>query len=126
NDSKKLQIMLKTAGRRCQLAHAGIEHVLACVPERSMAQVMRQRDGLGEVFMQTQVAGQRTGNLRDLYAVCQPCAEQITFVIDENLGFVLKQPEGIAMDDTITIALEGIASHGRGLGVQTPTRAVRV
>ncbi|KAG1247975.1 hypothetical protein G6F65_019876 [Rhizopus arrhizus] len=77
--AQALQIVLKAPGLGRQLAHAGVQFVLAGVAERRVAQVMRQRDGFGQVFGQPQAAGQCAPDLRDFQAVGQAGAEQIAF-----------------------------------------------
>ena len=97
-----LQVMLEAA----VFLHAGIQGILAGMPERRVAQVVGQRNRLHQVLVQAQVAGDRTGDLRDFDAVGQAGAEQIAFVIDEHLGLVFQAPESGRMDNAVAIALE--------------------
>src|SRR5690606_27896443 len=101
---------------------AGVQLILPRVPEGRVAQIVSQRDRLGQVFMQTQVAGQRARYLGHFYAVRQAGAEQVALVVDEDLRLVFKQAECIAMNDAITVALELIAACWRGLDMPTPAR----
>ncbi len=48
NYSQALQIMFKTA--KC--LHAGIQGILTGMPKRGMAQIMRQRNGFDQIFIQ--------------------------------------------------------------------------
>ena len=85
-----LQVVLETAVG----AHALVERILAGMAERRVTQVMRQRNGLDQVFIQTQGAGDRAAELRDFQRMRQPCAEQIALVVQKNLGFVDQPSKG--------------------------------
>ena len=68
--------------------HAGVQRVLAGVAERRMAEVVRQRDRLGQVFVQVEIAGDRAPELGELgerfLRKRQPSLEaQIANVADE-------------------------------------------
>ena len=82
--AQALQVVLKAAVRR----HAFIECVLAGMAERRVSQVMRQRHGLDQIFVQAQRAGDRAAELRDFQRMRQPGAEQVALVVQKNLGFV--------------------------------------
>src|SRR5690606_39603940 len=109
-----------------KLVHAGIELVLPRMAGGGVAQIVSQRNGFGQVFMQAQVACQRTRDLSNFDAVRQAGAEEVAFMVDEYLGLVFQQPEGIAMDDAVAIALEVISALGRGFGMLTAAAAFGV
>ncbi|SUE42435.1 Uncharacterised protein [Ralstonia mannitolilytica] len=117
-----LQVVLETAVR----LHAIVERILACVAERRVAQVVRERDGLHQVFVQPQAARDRPGDLRHLKAVRQARAKQVALVVDEDLCLVFEPPEGRAVDDAVAIALELGARGGRRFGVHAAARLRRM
>src|SRR5690606_25088115 len=86
--------------------HAGVELVLARVPEGRVAEVVRQRDRLDEVLVEAQASCDRARDLRDLDRVRKPRAEQVAFVIDEDLRLVLEATERRAVHDAVAVALE--------------------
>src|SRR5690606_34894731 len=112
-----LQIVLEAARLGRQLLHAGVQFVLAGMAERRVAQVVRQGDGLDEVFVQAQVASDGARQLGHFQAMGQARAEQIPFVVDEDLGLVFQQAEGVAVDDAVPVPLEGVAALRRGFRV---------
>ncbi len=118
--------MLEAARLGREFAHAGVEFVLTGMAERRMPQVVRQRDGFGQVFGQPQAARQRARDLGDFQAVGQAGAEQVAFMVHEDLGFVFQAPERAGMDDAIAVALEFRPIFRRGLGVGPPARLRRV
>ena len=124
--AQALQVVLEAAGLGRQLAHAGVEFVLPGVAERRVAQIMGQRDGLGQVFRQGQAARQRASDLRHFQAVGQAGAEQVAFVIDEDLGLVFQPPERAGMHDAVAIALELGPIFRRRLGMGPTARSGRV
>ncbi len=67
---------------------------------------MGERQGLGEVLVEAERAGDGTGDLRDFEAVGEARAVMVALVIDENLCLVLQAPERGRMDDAIAVALE--------------------
>ena len=89
DDAQALQIVLETAVG----AHAIVERILAGVAERRMPQVVRQRNGFGEVFVEAQRARDAAGDLRHFKRVRQPRAKKIALVINEDLSLVFKAPE---------------------------------
>ena len=68
--------------------HAGVERVLAGVAEGRVAEVVRQRDRLDQVFVQPQRARDRAAELRHLERMRQPGAEQVALVVQEDLRLV--------------------------------------
>ena len=86
--------------------HALVERVLAGMAEGRVAEVVRQRQRLGQVLVEPEGAGQRPGDLAHLDGVGQPGAEMVALVIDEDLRLVLEPAEGGGMDDPVPVALE--------------------
>src|SRR5262245_24856569 len=86
HDAQALQIVLEAAVR----LHAGVECVLPCVSERCMTQIMSQRDRFGQVLLQ---------------AMSKPGAEEVAFVVDEDLRLVFEAAERVGVDDAVAVAL---------------------
>jgi hypothetical protein len=66
---------------------------------------MAQGDGLGEVLVQAQGAGDSAADLRYLQGVGEAGAVVVAFRGDKHLGFMLQAPEGLAMDNPVAVAL---------------------
>lgn len=115
-----LQIVFKAA----IVSHAGIERILARVAERRMPQVMGERDCFNQIFVEPEVAGDRTPQLSHLKRMRHPGAKKIPLVIQENLGFIDQTAKSAAVDDAIAVPLEGCAGRrGRLLKVTSPRPA---
>jgi hypothetical protein len=103
--------------------HAGVERVLAGMPERGVAEVVAERDRFREVVVELERPGERPGDLRDLDRVREAGAEMIAAMIDEHLGLVGEAAEGGRMNDAVAVALEfGAGRRGR-LGDEARGRA---
>ena len=74
--------------------------------ERCVSQVVRQRQGFGQVFVQLESPGNRSRNLSGLEGVCQAGSVMVALVIDEDLSFVLETPKSGGVNDPIAIALK--------------------
>ena len=98
------------------IGHAGVERVLARMPERRVAKVVAERDGFREVVVEPQRASERARDLRHLDRVGETGAEMIALVIDEHLGLVGEAAEGGRMDDPVAVALEVGPRRRRRLG----------
>ena len=95
-------------GSTANFPHAGIQRLLASMPEWGMDQVVRQRRSLSQfrgkttmkcrIFKQ-QILGNGSGDLRNFHAVSQPCAVKIRLSDSENLRLPLKPPKGRTMQD---------------------------
>ena len=72
---------------------------------------MPQGDSLGQVLIQPQGPAQRPGDLADLQGMGQPGAVVVPLRGKEHLGFVGQPPEGIAVQDPVSIPLER-GAHG--------------
>ena len=114
--AQRLQIMFEAA----VFAHAGVQRVLAGMAEGGMAEIMRERHRLHQVFVQPQQAGGRAADLRHLDAVGEPGTEQVALVVDEHLGLVLQPPERGGMDDAVAVALEFGTRRREGLRMLPP------
>ena len=108
------------------LGHAGVKRVFAGMSERGVAEIVAERDRLGEIVVEPQGAGERARDLRDLDRVGEAGAEMIALVIDEHLGLVGEAAKGGRVNDAVAVALEFAAGRRRRLGDQTSRRAGRV
>ena len=91
--------------------HALVELVFPGMAERRMAEIMREREGFGEVFVETERAGDAAGNLGDFEGMRQAGAVMIALMSHENLRFLLQAPESSGVDDAVAVALEGRAGR---------------
>jgi hypothetical protein len=82
-----------------------------------MTEVVGERDGFSEVFIQLERAGDAAGNGGNFHRVREPCAEMITRAVQKNLRFVFKPAEGARVDDAVAIALVFRAPGGRRLAI---------
>ncbi len=103
-----------------------IERALAGMAERRMAEIMRQRQGLGEVLVEPQPPRQGARHLGHFERVGEPCAVVIALVEHEDLRLVLQPAERSRMDDAVAIAAEGAAAPARRLGVEPAAAQVGV
>ena len=94
------------------LAQAAIEHLLARVSERRVAEVVAEPDRLDQVLVEPQRPGDRPGDLRDLDRVGQTRPVVVPLRGDEDLRLVLEAAERLAVDDPVAVALR-TASAGR-------------
>ena len=113
DDAQGLQVVLEAAVG----LHAGVQRVLAGVAERRVAEVVGERDGLGQVLVEPQAARDRARDLRHFEAVGEPRAEEIAFVVDEDLRLVFEPPERRGMDDAVAVALVFAAAARRRLAM---------
>ena len=87
----RLQPGQQAEGLRVALEPAAVgaelgEHPLAVVPERRVAEVVRQRGGLDDVGLAAEGARQVPGDLGDLEAVGQPVAHEVVGLRPDDLG----------------------------------------
>jgi hypothetical protein len=76
-----------------------------------MAQVVSERQRLGEVFIQAQGARKRPGDLRNFERMRESRTVVVTFVIDEYLRFMGQPAERSRVDNPVAIAAERIAGR---------------
>ncbi len=121
HDAQALAVVLEAPVRLQEL----VQHVLARVAERWMAEVVGQDDRLDQVLVRAQGARGGSRDLSDLERVGQPVPEVIPFRVGEDLGLVLQAPERARVQDAVAVALEGGAIGVRGLGLDAATRVAR-
>ena len=90
DDAQALHVVLEAS----VLIHQLIQYLLAGMAERRMAEVVRQRDGLREVFVQAQGAGDRAADRRHFDGVREPGPQVVTRAVEKDLRLVLETPEG--------------------------------
>src|SRR5581483_1906346 len=100
DDAEALLVVVEAAG------HQLIDHPLAGVPERRVAEIVPERDRFGELFVQAKDLGDRARDLRDLERVRQARAVVIAGRGEEDLRLVLQPAERLAVDDAVAIALK--------------------
>ena len=100
DDAQALLVVIEAAG------HELVDDALAGVAERRVAEIVAERDRLGQLLVEPQHLGDAARDLRDLERVGQPRAVVIAGRREEHLRLVLQPPERLAVDDAIAIALE--------------------
>ncbi len=104
-----------------QALEAAVERPLAGMPERRMAEIVRERQCLGEVLVEAERARQRTRNLGDFQGVGEARSKVVALVEDEHLRLVRQPAERRRMDDAVAIAAERrCASDLTGSGWSRP------
>ena len=98
------------------LGHAGVQRVLAGMPEGGMAEVVAKRDRFREIVVELKRPSERAGDLRHLDRMGEASAEMVALVIDEHLGLMGEPAEGGRMDDAVAVALELGPRRRRRLG----------
>jgi hypothetical protein len=86
--------------------HPLVQRFFAAMAEGRVPQIMRQRDALNEIFIETERPGQIARNLRHFHRMRQPRAHVIIFARDKDLRLSLQTPEGCTVDDAVAIALK--------------------
>ena len=110
DDAQSVAVVVEAA----VLGHAGVERVLAGMPERRVAEIVAKRDRFREIVVEPQGASERARDLRHLDRVGEAGAEMVALVIDEHLRLVGETAEGGRMDDAVAVALEvGPRRRGR-------------
>ena len=67
---------------------------------------MGQTDGLGQILVEAQGAGNGAGDLRHFQCVGEPGAVEVALRREKHLRFLLEPPERLAVDDPVTVPLE--------------------
>src|ERR1700682_634391 len=91
-----------------------------------MAEMVGQRQRLGQIFIDAERARQRPRHLRDFERMGEAGAVVIALVEHENLRLVLEAAERGRMDDTVAVAAEGAAALADRLRVQPPAALLRI
>ena len=101
-DADALRGVVPAIGRE-----VGRERLLAGVPERGVADVVAERDRLGQRLVEREAGRQAARDLRHLEGMGQAGDEVVALGVEEDLRLVLQAAEGLGMDDPVPVALEG-------------------
>ena len=104
DDAQRLLVVAEAAAEA--LRKHLVERLLARVAERGVAEVVPERDRLGQILVQPQGPGDGAGDAGGLERVREPRAVVVALRVDEDLRLVLEAPERLAVDDPVAVALE--------------------
>src|SRR5882724_7977605 len=90
DDSERMDIVVEAVPIG---AHEAVELSLAGVGERRMPNIVDQGKGFGEFLVESEGAGDRTGDLRDFERVSKAGAEVIGKTFGEDLGLAFQAAE---------------------------------
>ena len=116
DDAQALLVVVEAAG------HQRVDDALAGVAERRVAEIVAERDRLGQLFVQAQHLRDRARDLRHLERVRQARAVVIAGRREEHLRLVLQPAERLAVDDAIAVALKRRPDVVFRLGAQAAAR----
>ena len=83
-----------------------------------MPEIVRQREGLGEVLVEAERARKRAGDLGGLKGMGKAGAEMVALMEDEHLRLVGEPAKGRGVNDAVAIAAEGVAGAACPLAVE--------
>ena len=83
---------------------AGVERTLAGMAERRMAEIVGERQRLGQVLVEAERAGERARDLGHLERMGEPRAVMVALVEHEDLGLVLEAAERGRVNDAVAVA----------------------
>ena len=118
DDAQRLEIMLEAAER----FHTGVQGVLPRVAERGVPEVVRERDRLGQILVQSQRPRHAARNLRNFERVREAGAKHVPFMIHEHLGLVFEPAKRGTVDNAVAVALKLGAKRRRSFGVLASAR----
>src|ERR1035437_8663103 len=118
DDAQALAIVFEAV----EILHQPIEHRLALVTERGVAEVVCQRNGLGEVLIKLERAGDVARNGGHLHRMGQPRAEVIAGAVEKHLGLVFEPAKGPGVNDAVTVPLILRAPLRRRFPMLSPAR----
>jgi hypothetical protein len=121
DDPQGMQIVIEAAAVP---PHQFIELALPSVSERWMADVMHQRQRLGELGVQAKGGGNGASDLPHLQRVGKPIAKVIGEALGENLRFSFEASKCSRMNDAVAIA-RVFAAVSVGLLGDTPSARIR-
>ena len=94
--------------------------------ERRVAEIVGERHGFREVFIEAQGARNRPGDLRHFEAVSQPGAVMIALMVNKDLGLVGQPAERGRVDNAVAIALKRRSHCVLGLRIEPPAALFRL
>ena len=109
-----------------EVRHFGIERALARVTEGRMAEIMGERQGLGEVLVEPERPGDCARDLRHFQRVGESGAVVVALVDQEDLGLLAQAPERCRMKYAVAVALEFGAGRARRLGFEPAAAFPRI
>ncbi len=105
----------------------GIERALARVAERRVAEIVRQRQRLGQILVQRATGGQ---SARAIWATSSVWVRRVRIMValveDEHLRLVGQAAERGGVHDAVAVALERRAHRAGGLSDQPTARGVGI
>ncbi len=104
DDAQRVLVVAEAA--EAALAQQLVERLLAGVAERRVADVVAERDRLGQILVQAQRPRDPARDPGRLERVREPRAEVVALGIDEDLRLVAQTPERLRVDDAVAVALE--------------------
>ena len=116
DDAQALLVVVESAGRGSRSSSA----LFAGVTERRVAEVVPERDRLGELLVEPQHLGDRPRDLRHLERVREPRAVVVAVRREEHLRLVLQPAERLAVDDAVAVALERRPQSASSSGTSRP------
>ena len=106
--------------------HGLVQRVFPRMAEGGMAEIVGERNGFNQIFVEAENARQRARDLRDLQAVGQSRAVVIAFVINEDLRLVDEPPERCGVYDAVAVALVHIPRGARSLLIEAAAALLRM
>jgi len=97
-----------------------VQRPFTSVAEGCVAEIVAERDGFGEIFIEPESACNRASDLAHFEGVRQAVAEMPALVVQKNLRLVLKSAESGRVDNAVAVTLELGPRWARPGAIKTP------
>ncbi len=102
HNAQRMLVVIETT----MLLHQAGQGGLTGMTKRGMTNIMGQADCFHQIFVRAKGAGNRSPDLSDFDGVGKASAVIIAFVVDEDLGLILKPAKSRGVDNAFAVALE--------------------
>lgn len=101
DDAQGLEIVIEA---RAVNAHQLVEFVLAGMAEGRMADIVNERESLGELRIEAEGGGHRASDLRDFESMGEPIAKMIGVANGKDLRLGFEAAESARVDDAVAVS----------------------
>src|SRR6185503_6092457 len=92
--------------KAAEILHETCKRNFTGMPKGGVAQIVRETNGLHQIFVAAQSTRERSSNLSNFEGMREARPKVIAFVVDEDLGLIFEAPKTCCVKDSIPVPLK--------------------